>query len=92
MKARGKKFLSDSYDQNGRITWSVHTGGRFYLVEASITISDCSRDITLDFDCEKVRHIDKRINKLERLIIELEDVKLALVEAKNEFSKKKFYY
>tara|TARA_R110000851_G_scaffold185587_1_gene334869 strand:- start:793 stop:1080 length:288 start_codon:yes stop_codon:yes gene_type:complete len=95
MKARGKRFLSDSYGEGGSISWEVRTCGASVFdsfVDGSIKIRDCSRFVEIDFDCSEYKHIKKRIDKADRLILELNKMKEALLLAEKELAPKKFYY
>lgn len=97
MKKRDKRFLNESTEEFGSISWSVVSGDPVNrwdsLVESDLRISNCSKNIHLDFNCEKLSHIDKRLVKLDNLIDSLTLFKEALLEAKKEVkSKNKFYY
>ena len=103
MLRRNKTFLNDSHDEGGSVNWYVQTdkyvgtGYEFICgnctLDAELKISDCSNIINLNFDCEKVEHIPKRIKKLETLINELQDMKSALEEVEKLINqKRKFYY
>ena len=95
MIRRNKTFLSDSHEEFGSVSWVVETNGEDnilgYVVEANLTISDCSKCAQLDFDCKGYKHIDKRIKKLDTLIEELQKMKEAMLEVKAS-KRKKFYY
>lgn len=95
MKARGKRFLSDSHDEGGSISWEVRTCGVSMFdsfVDGSLKIGDCYRFVDIDFDCSEYKHIKKRIDKADRLIIELTKMKEALLLAEKELAPKKSYY
>lgn len=96
MKKRDKQFLNESLEEFGMVGWSVRTKDDIEwgcdLLSAELIIKDCSNTITLDFDCEKQPHVQKRIDKLETLINSLTDFRDALVEAKQDITNKKFYY
>lgn len=97
MKARDKRFINNSFNESGAVSWHVSTGetdwGFSNLVNAELQISDCSKTICLDFNVEKETHFDKRIGKLDELMTSLTLMREALVEAKAEHKgKKKFYY
>lgn len=96
MKKRDKKFLNDSTSEFGSVAWSVSTedGYDMYVLEGSLQIQDCGSRISLDFDCEKPKHIQKRIDKLDSLIHSLQEMKVALEEGQSEVlgRKPKFYY
>lgn len=95
MQARGKTFLNNSHQEGGSITWNVDSQQeeRWCVVDGDITIRDCSKAITLDLSCETLKHIPKRIHKLDTLIHELSVCRAALVLAEQELIKRKrFYY
>lgn len=97
MRQRGKQFLSESHQEGGTISWSVITISDSssvldYPVEAEIKLTDCYKQINLDFDCVEVKHIKKRVDKLDRLLVELNKMKEALLLAEKELAPKKFYY
>lgn len=96
MKKRDKQFLNDCTSEFGSVAWSVKTEGYWCengaAMESSLHISDCSSQITLDFDCEKKVHIKKRLDKLDSLISSLQKMRLAIVEAENEVNKPKYLY
>lgn len=96
MRARGKTYLNNSFNEGGSIKWKVlsgvHKEYKCDIINSELVITDCSNTIVLDFDCEKKAHIPKRIAKLDVLIDELSKMKAALVQAENETKKKKFYY
>lgn len=95
MKARGKTLISEHEEEGGgSISWSVKTESEYGIdrVYSNIKIRDCYKCIELDFDCYKYRHIDKRLDKLDKLIVELEKMKEALLLAEKELAPKKFYY
>lgn len=89
---RNKTFLNDSHEDSGSICWYVRTDHKDYLdreVTAEVKITDCSKVICLDFDCQEKRHIDKRIAKVDTLINELTKFRDALESCKK--SRKYFY-
>lgn len=97
MKARGKTFLNESYDENGHVKWEVKSGKDVYyrgeFISGGITIADCHNSITLDLCCETATQVDKRIDKVNVLIAELMNTRKALEDAKADLSKKvKYYY
>ena len=95
MKARGKTFLSESHDEGGSVSWSVNTQAEIWheaRVEASVYLRDCDKQICLDFDCNEFKHIDKRLAKLDTLMVELNKMREALLLAKEELKPNKFYY
>lgn len=87
-----KEFLSPSPDESGSIictiktslvkdmtphSYAVRTGGS---MNASIRLSDCSNHILLDFDAEGQKSFDKRIQKLDKLIGHLQDMRSQMNE------------
>lgn len=92
MFERSKTFLSDSHEEFGRVSWYVDDNPSWgdYL-DAQLNIWDCDKGICLDFTCEKKKHVDKRIEKLDTLITELQKMKSSLEKAKTK-QDKKFYY
>lgn len=97
MKKRDKRFLNDNHEEFGSVSWRVTTegdGGLFNRsVLAELRIADCYKVVSLDFDCDKASHIDKRLSKLDSLIDSLQDMREALVEAKEDVvSSRRFYY
>lgn len=95
MIKRNKTFLSQGHLETGNISWYVSTDGEFSFVSEVISselkISDCSGSVTLDFSCEKPSHIDKRIEKIDILIKELESMKEGFVDAKKSLERKYYY-
>ena len=85
-KNRGKAILSDSFDESGMVSWTVYVSAKQYSFDYPVTgqlrIQDCSKYILLDFDCRNTKDVDKRVEKLDRLINELLDMRLALLDAK----------
>ena len=96
MIKRNKTVLSESHLETGNIAWYVSTNGSDYsflseLINSELKIYDCSGSVTLDFSCEKPSHIDKRIEKIDVLIKELESMKEAFVDAKKSLERKYYY-
>ena len=100
MMRKNKAFLSNAHGEGGSINWYIASGdcidncGIFSnVVEGELKISDCYRTITLDFGCEDINQLDKRIVKVQTLIDNLLEMKQGLLEAKESIStKNKFYY
>ena len=97
MKAQSKQFLTDRGDEGGSIRWSISNEQReeWILSEylnAELTVSDCYKQISLDFDCSKHSDFDKRIAKANVLIKEMTAFRNALVKAQQATKPKKFYY
>ena len=96
MLKRNKTFLSQSHQETGNIAWYVSTdrGDQDFfseLVSSDLKISDCSGSISLDFSCEKPSHIDKRIDKIDTIIQELQSMKEGFLEAKKSLQRKYYY-
>lgn len=95
MKARGKTFLSPSIHESGAVSWEVISGKDLPkysardMCNAVLRIKDCNDGISLDFDCETLAHLDKRIQKLDVLISELQNMREALEKVKEP---QRFYY
>lgn len=54
----------------------------YITVNASLTVSDCSRQITLDFDCSTKRNgVAKRLRKVRKLMAALGKIEVGLVKA-----------
>lgn len=80
-----KQFLSDSPSETGLICWAVTLDTDSYdyrRVACDLKLSDCTDNIILDFDCYKTKDIDKRINKVDRLIASLTKLRGVLVTCK----------
>lgn len=100
MKRRGQQFLNESYYEGGTVRWMVSTEGTDYNllskpdeVEAELKISDCDKIIALDFNCNNLKHLTKRVAKLDVLIEELNKMRSALLLAEKEaIAKSKRYY
>lgn len=93
MKACDKRFLTNNPEEFGSVGWGVKTNPEdYYKIQAELRITDCYEKVTLDFNCEKEKHIDKRIQKLDNLIESLNLMRDSLVEAKSEtFTNKRGY-
>jgi hypothetical protein len=73
---RDKVFLGESHEEFGYIAYNYNlngpNGGCPYMgdrmVSGEVSIADCHNKITLDFGCNNVKTLKKRINKLEVLI------------------------
>lgn len=93
MKAQGKRFLTARGDEGGSVRWYVKTPeDEYYLVESELYLSDCGKTITLEFSCEKYKHLDKRIAKVNALIQEATAFRNALVKVQQATRPKKLYY
>jgi hypothetical protein len=97
MKERGKTFLNQSFNENGYVKWELKSGkDREYtsdVLSGSLVVADCSQAIHLDFDCENASQIQKRLDKLDLLILELTNMRSVLCKMQVEQTKtKKFFY
>lgn len=98
IKRRSKTFLSDSHEEFGYVAWVVKpysdilSGDEKKEYSCDLYIADCTRSISLEFDFENKQQLDKRIEKLDALIKELNDMRDTLTECKETLFNKKFYY
>tara|TARA_S200002703_G_C3746226_1_gene229589 strand:- start:485 stop:790 length:306 start_codon:yes stop_codon:yes gene_type:complete len=101
MIRKNKEFLSNAHGEGGSINWYIATGNCIdndfnmfsNIVEGELKLSDCYRTITLDFSCENIKQLDKRVIKVQTLIDNLLEMKKGLLEAKESINtKNKFYY
>lgn len=100
MYKRGKTFLNNSFKEGGSIMWEVgNEGWRDYREAPSdsiigkVTITDCSKAIHLDLDCDSLEKVPSRVLKLNTLINELTKAKETLESIyENRIKKKKYYY
>lgn len=90
-----KTFLSPMADEYSTIAWSVDIcdeGPQYAYLNASVRMSDCSKNIMLDFDVRLYQNehtssediqdnIKKRIQKIDTLIEELKTFKSHFVKA-----------
>lgn len=81
-----KEFLSKSADESGSIVCQVETprqkdiGAHHVLngvgyIWAKIKINDCSKSVMLDFDCHDQKSYEKRIEKLDKLVEEVQTMR-----------------
>lgn len=99
IRHRNKVFLSDSHEQGGSVTWNVAAdkgvdddGKKKDPITSTLRITDCYRIVYLEFDCSKVKHIQKRIDKVDVLLEEITKFKEALLEAQEFHKPKSLYY
>lgn len=82
MKIRktSKKFLSDTPYEYGSVCWEVFVDpdDRYDLIQADIRIADCNEKIILGLSSQKENHLDKRIQKLDKLIDSLKEMRKVL--------------
>lgn len=86
MRYVSKEFLSKSADESGSIVCQIETprqkdinshhvlNGASYIW-AKIKINDCSKAVTLDFDCHDQKSYEKRIEKLDKLLEEVQTMR-----------------
>lgn len=96
-KARNKVFLNDNHEEFGYVAWFVKPYKNIITGEegdytSQLLISDCTHSIGLDFDFENKHQLNKRIEKLDTLITELQSMRKVLESCKDKFKPKKFYY
>lgn len=95
----GKDFLDKnskfSSQEFGSVCWNVgiekwvdkDNKKASYYTDHSLRLSDCNRSISLDLTADCVEDYDIRIQKVDELMSSLENLKQALIDAK-EFTKK----
>jgi hypothetical protein len=83
---QSRKWLNPvGFDDTGAISWQVALDGEF--VDGSLSIRDCSRQISLSFSMyskDKNKEAEERAKKLDILISELQAFRQALGEAYEE--------
>ena len=92
---RGKKFLSDSHEEGGTVSWRGKTGQESWdnsLFEGEVRLTDCSKAIYLEFNCHRYKDIQKRLDKVDVLLEELNKFKGTLLEAQRVHKPKSLYY
>ncbi len=74
-KDKTKVFLSDSPYEMGYIAFDYkvnhRSGGEYYdynIVQGQVKIADCDHSICLDFSCNNLKALRKRISKLQLII------------------------
>lgn len=87
-----KEFLSPCADESGSIVCQIETPRQKDIheyhvrdgstwVRASIKINDCHKSALLDFDCSTQKGYEKRIEKLDKLLKEVQDMRNQYQEA-----------
>lgn len=87
-----KEFLSPCADETGSIVCQIETPRQKDIqeyhvrdgaawVRASIKINDCHKAALLDFDCSDQKGYEKRIEKLDKLLKEVQDMRNQYQEA-----------
>lgn len=81
-----KEFLSPAAWETGSIVCQIETPlvkditqyqieQGYTSMHSSIKLSDCSKSITLDFDCHDQSSFEKRIEKLDTMLKEVQDMR-----------------
>lgn len=93
-----KKFLNDHFHEHGTVSYFVKSTyyGKTYNLNANLRITDCNEQINLDFgiylysdkfDKEKFDNkFAQRIEKLDNLIKELQDMRTDICQAHKNIS------
>lgn len=87
-----KEFLSQSADESGSVVVQIETPRQKDITEyhvrdgsgwlrAGIKISDCYKQVELDFDCHNQKSYEKRILKLDKLLEEVQAMRSQYQEA-----------
>lgn len=81
MRRSNKRFLTTNPSESGAIIWYVRKeeDSRFEVMDASVVIKDCHETVNLDFSVEDWNKLQKRIDKLDVLIEELQKMREAMV-------------
>lgn len=88
---RGRKFLSSIFHEGGSVCWEVtqdtwqSDSKKRKDIGGFLTIRDCSRSITLEFNVMTEKERKQRLKKLDTLVSELVKMRECLVkgEVKN---------
>lgn len=86
MRYVSKEFLSKSADESGSIVCQIetprqadihqhHVQDKVTYIWAKIKINDCSKHVTLDFDCHDQKSFEKRVEKLDKLVQEVQTMR-----------------
>lgn len=97
MRYVDKQFLSPCYGESGNIVVSISSPTVELLkeekwnnyVNMDISISDCSKTISLDFDFTDREQFDKRIAKIDKMMEVLLNARRAMHTAMVEFTEVK---
>lgn len=88
MKDKSKEFLSDSHEEFGSISWYVTNEKEYrYGIDAEVRITDCYKEVTLDFACTPDR-MHKRLKKIDTLIESLERFRASMQKAAKQEKQK----
>jgi len=91
---QSKSFLCKADTGGGSVRWSVSpfayygTSDRF--VEAGITLTDCGRTVSLEFDTNSLKESRDRLAKIDTLITELASFREALYYECNKAYKRRY--
>lgn len=91
MRYVSKRFFTKHAHETGNIVVTVETPmvGEIYayqirkgadMMTASVKISDCHDSAVIDFDCRKKGDFEKRLQKLDKWIDELQKMRHHMVE------------
>lgn len=90
MRFVSKDFLSMSPDESGSIVCSIstirvkdmspYTAAKGGTISGSMSISDCSETICLDFYAEGQRSYEKRVEKFDTLLAKIQNMRDQYVE------------
>lgn len=77
IRKTSKKFLSPTPHEYGSVAWEVCCDPKdsYDLIEASLRIGDCSKNIELGFDAQDKKHLKYRLAKLDTLIKSLQEMR-----------------
>lgn len=80
-----KRFLNDSYDEHGAVSWNVGEGysetKRTECKTSELRLQDCYKVITIEFGYIGREEYEQRLAKLDTLIEELQAFRVALGES-----------
>ena len=76
-----KKFLSNTPYEYGSVAWEVvcDPDDGYDLVQADLRITDCNHVTNIQFSSRKKKHLKYRVQKLDNLIKELQNMRKFLV-------------
>lgn len=82
-----KEFLSPAAWETGSIVCQIETPltkdiSQYQIdngihMNSSLKLADCSRSVTIDFDCHDQSSYEKRLEKLDNLLKEVQDMRTA---------------
>lgn len=97
MKGRGrnKVWLNDSHQEFGSVAWHVSPDKRFRTgkgyIYSELRMTDCGDNINLEFSADDAKQAFKRLQKLDKLISELQAFRKTYVDAMETQFKVKFF-